>query len=248
MSSPSLYADLSQYYDLLCSSIDYSEQCEFALRAHQVFGNGNKTCLDLACGSGALLQHLARAGLTCTGVDLNQAMLAIAGQRCPEATFLKQNMTELALAKPVDLITCFLYSLHYCHPLNSLLNTLQKVHTHLNVGGLFCFDTVDKNSIANDAGHKHQWQNKQRIIEFQSRWFFSGEGDQLDLHIDICDRDGPKQCHYQEHHLMCAIDIATLQSALLTVGFAVQLFERDFQRLLPWQGKNGNLLVCATKL
>lgn len=73
-----LYADLAHYYDLLCANIDYKEQCEFALRANKLLGNGGRGYLDLACGSGALLSHFLAAGFECSGLDLSADMLTMA--------------------------------------------------------------------------------------------------------------------------------------------------------------------------
>lgn len=243
MPLPSLYADLSQYYDLLCSAIDYKEQCDFALRAHQLLGNGGHRYLDLACGSGAHLAHVHAAGFSCAGLDISDAMLALAAQRCPQAQLHSLDMSDLKSVNEFDLITCFLYSIHYSYPRAKLEQTLQRVYQSLTAGGLFCFDAVDKNSVANDAGHAHQVTFGQQTLRFQTRWFYSGHGKTLDLHISIREQ----QRHYNEQHVMTAVTVPELRDTLQSIGFAVMIFERDFDRLLPWQGENGNVMICGWK-
>lgn len=243
MPAPSLYADLSQYYDLLCSAIDYREQTDFALRANKVFGNGGRRYLDLACGSGAHLEHVSAAGFTCSGLDISSAMLDLATRRCPEAQLYLQDMSELNVDAELDFITCFLYSLHYCYPQVKFEQTLQRVHATLAPGGLFCFDAVDKSSVANDSGHIHRVTHQQQLLQFQTRWFYPGHGDVMDLHIDIREQ----QRHYSERHQMSALSIMQIQGMLETIGFTVTVLEREFDRLLPWQGVNGNVVICACK-
>ncbi len=80
MSANILYTDLSAYYDLLCADIDYYVQSASVKRLNQLFGNGGKLHLDLACGTGPHVRHFLDFGFTCSGLDLNQPMLALALQ------------------------------------------------------------------------------------------------------------------------------------------------------------------------
>lgn len=247
MPAPSLYADLSCYYDLLCSSIDYHEQSDFAVRAHRLFGSGGNTYLDLGCGSGPHLAQLAVAGYVCSGLDLSQDMLNLAALRIPQAEFYCQNMSEMALPRQFDLITCFLYSIHYCYPHVQLQQTLRKAYGALNAGGLFCFDAVDKNTIANDAGHTHHVNHNTSELRFQSRWHYSGTGDKLDLHIAITETTANNVKHYDETHSMSAITIQELISLAQQEGFEVTVLERDFVTLQAWDQVQGNVLFCCVK-
>ena len=113
MTATALYTDLSGYYDLMCADINYQAQSDTVHRIDQFFGNGGKRHLDLACGTGPHIRFLLDLGYQSAGLDLNQPMLELAQQRCPEADFSCQNMCEFSVSQPVDLITCFLYSLHY---------------------------------------------------------------------------------------------------------------------------------------
>ena len=111
-SANALYTDLSHYYDLMCADIDYQSQSHCVQRLHQIFGNSGKSHLDLACGTGPHVRHFIDFGYQSSGLDINQPMLDIAAQRCPEARFTVQNMSDFDAAQPLDLITCFLYSIH----------------------------------------------------------------------------------------------------------------------------------------
>jgi SAM-dependent methyltransferase len=247
MPKPALYTDLSNYYDLMCSNIDYAEQCAGAYRIHQVFGGGGCEYLDLACGTGPHIEHFLAYGYAATGLDIHAPMLERAALRVPKARFSLQDMTQFTFAQSFDFITCFLYSAHYCYPSSAFLSLLQRVFNVLNPQGVFCFDVVDKNTIANDEGYKHSLLVDDQQFHFSSRWAYCGEGDKLDLHLCIERQMGGQTELWQDLHTMVALDIPTLQRLLEQVGFRVILLERDFTRLVPWGGHTGNIIVVCVK-
>ncbi|RYG10541.1 MAG: class I SAM-dependent methyltransferase, partial [Chitinophagaceae bacterium] len=155
MSSTALYTDLSSYYDLMCADINYKEQSEYARRIHALFGTNGKTYLDLACGTGPHIEHFITFGYHVSGLDINQPMLDIAKERCPSAQFMLQDMSNFKTSEQFDLVTCFLYSIHYNQNLHKLKECIKSVHTALNTGGVFCFSAVEKNAIDNKDGLKH---------------------------------------------------------------------------------------------
>jgi ubiquinone/menaquinone biosynthesis C-methylase UbiE len=69
-----------------------------------------KRTLDVACGTGFLTQHLPGA---ITGFDQSPSMLAIAGQRIPEATFVSGD--ALALPFGDGAFERLFTSFFYCH-------------------------------------------------------------------------------------------------------------------------------------
>lgn len=245
--SSSLYSDLSHYYDLMCAEIDYQAQSATALRLHQLLGNGQNEYLDVACGTGPHIAYFLQHGYHCMGVDLNPAMLEQAQLRCPNAEFELQDMCSLSLATTYDLATCFLYSVHYSGTRENLQRVFAGVFNSLNSGGLFCFDAVDKTKIANDSGVKHEVVQGDTRIAFQSRWFYPGEGEALQLHIGIAETTVENQRIWQDEHRMVAVTIDEISQLLQEVGFEVTVLERDFEKLIPWQGDSGNVIFAAVK-
>src|SRR5690606_21905851 len=144
MSFNALYTDLSGYYDLMCADIDYQAQCTAVRRLHQLFGNQGLEHLDLACGTGPHIRSFIDFGYTSQGLDLNQPMLDKAQQRCPQARFTQGDMCELGFDQTFDLITCFLYSIHYSASIDRLKACIASAHRALSPGGVFCFNGVDK--------------------------------------------------------------------------------------------------------
>lgn len=241
-----LYTDLSGYYDLMCADIDYHEQSEYVRRLHQLFGNQGRDYLDLACGTGPHLQHFIAFGYTASGVDINQPMLDIALQRCPEATLLQQDMSSLKLFSQMDLITCFLYSIHYNQSINKLLACIASVHSALKPGGVFCFNAVDKSTIDNRAGIKHKVIHGESEFSFQSSWYYCGEGEQQKLQLCIEKTAQGKTDTWCDQHFMVALTFQHLQQ-LLAPYFEVHIFQHDYRKIASWESPSGNAIFVCIK-
>lgn len=246
MSHNAIYTDLSGYYDLMCADIDYSAQSQCVQRIHQLFGNGGKRHLDLACGTGPHVRHFLDAGFQSSGLDINQPMLDLAQQRCPEASFSQQDMCAFSATQPLDLITCFLYSIHYSGSIERLRACIASVHAALADGGVFCFNAVDKSQIDNSSFVSHSVRQQDATFWFSSGWFYAGEGEQqrLRLRIERADPQGTQL--WKDEHPMVAVTFGELLE-LLDPYFEVQLLEHDYQRLVPWDGASGNALVVGVK-
>lgn len=270
MSSNALYTDLSGYYDLMCCDINYQQQSASIHRLQQLLGNQGKRHLDLACGTGPHVQHFLDFGYQCSGLDIHQPMLDLAMRRCPQAQFSLQDMTAFYLDERVDLITCFLYSIHYSAGIERLKSCIASVHRALNDGGIFCFNSVDKHSIDNALSIKHFTEFEGHHFTFESGWHYNGQGEQQALHLCIEKRPQPlvqqaglvAHCgmltgcgaehdphqaeRWQDQHAMVATSFAELE-ALLSPYFDVHIFEHDYEKIVPWDLASGNALFVCVK-
>lgn len=248
MSSNALYTDLSSYYDLMCADIDYQAQSHSVRRLHQLFGNSGRRHLDLGCGTGPHVRHFLDfdLGYASAGLDINQPMLDIAQQRCPEAQFICQDMGSFRVDEPLDLITCFLYSIHYNAGLERLRDCLASVHGALAEGGVFCFNTVDKRLIDNDSFVRHSVEHEGSQFTFGSGWYYCGEGERQALRLSIEKTTAGVTQSWQDEHAMVALGFDEMQ-ALLEPHFEVHVFEHDYERITPWGGASGNALFVCVK-
>lgn len=243
-----LYADLSCYYDQFCAGVDYSQQCDFAERALQCFGeSGGNDYLDLACGSGPHLYFMQQKGFACSGLDNSAPMLRLAQQRCPQAELLLCDLAAFDYDRKYDLLSCFLYSIHYSHPLTALNETLHRAYKALKPGGVFIFDLVDKNGIRNSEGVVTHADSKEGKLRFQSGWNYRGHGEvlDLDLSIELASKAGMQR--WSDHHIMTATTIKDVKSLLQQAGFEVILLEHDFSTLREWDGFSFNVIVVAVR-
>jgi len=247
MSVNALYTDLSGYYDLMCADIDYQAQSNAIGRLHQIFGNGGYTHLDLACGTGPHVRHFLDDGYLSSGLDINQPMLDMAAARCPEARFSRQDMSTFEVSAPLDLITCFLYSIHYNDSVEKLTACIASAHRALKTGGVFYFNAVDKNRINNALLAKHTAWQSGAMFTFRSGWHYGGQGDKQSLRLSIekTDADNTTQ-RWQDEHPMVAVSFAEL-TALLAPYFDIQVFEHDYTTITAWDNVSGNAIFVCVK-
>lgn len=246
MPGNALYTDLSGYYDLMCADIDYGAQSRCVQRLQQLFGNAGNRHLDLACGTGPHVRQFVDAGFESSGLDINQPMLERAARRCPEARFALQDMCGFSVSQPVDLITCFLYSIHYSASVERLKACIASVHGALVAGGLFCFNAVDKYSIDNRSFVSHSARHADGLFSFSSRWHYGGAGASQLLKLRIERTVANETEVWQDEHPMVAISFSEL-SELLQPYFDVQVLEHDYQKIIPWGGASGNALFACVK-
>lgn len=247
MSSNAIYTDLSGYYDLMCADIDYQAQSQCIHRLQQLLGNAGKRHLDLACGTGPHVRHLLDMGYLSSGLDINQPMLDRARQRCPEAVFSLQDMCDFTLEQPADLVTCFLYSIHYSAGLERLRSCIASVHRALVPGGLFCFNAVDKSRIDNGAWVSHNVEHADGLFNFSSGWHYSGSGERQSLKLRIERTAADERTVWHDEHAMVAVELTELV-ALLQPYFEVHVLEHDYRTILPWDHASGNAILACVKI
>ncbi len=246
MSANALYTDLSSYYDLMCADIDYAAQSRCIQRLHRMFGNQGSSHLDLACGTGPHVRHFIDFGYTSSGLDINQPMLDLAAVRCPEARFSLQNMCDFTVDEPLDLVTCFLYSIHYSAGLEKLKECIASVYRALNAGGIFCFNVVDKNTINNALVVSHKASQDGSLFTFSSGWNYIGEGETQTLRLSI-EKTGSQETQlWHDEHPMVAFSFAELQ-AILQPYFEVHILEHDYEKIIPWDQTSGNAIFICIK-
>ena len=95
---------------------------------------GATTLLDVACGTGLHLQHLSTR-FDCAGVDLDEGMLAIARERCPDVPLHVGDMTDFDLGRRFDAVLCLFSSIGYARTEGGLRRAAARFAAHLEPGG-----------------------------------------------------------------------------------------------------------------
>ncbi|MFH1457277.1 MAG: class I SAM-dependent methyltransferase [Patescibacteria group bacterium] len=98
-----------------------------------------KTILELACGTGSVLQHFAkRYGVY--GLDLSSGMLSLARKKVPSGKFSQQDMTKFKLKEKFDVILCVFDSINHLLKFSDWQKVFKRAYEHLNEGGVLIFD------------------------------------------------------------------------------------------------------------
>jgi len=107
--------------------------------------------LEVACGTGRITLPMGDAGLEITGVDLSEAMLAVARRKmaaCPTETqgriqLVRQDMTTLNLGKRFGFAFVPFRSFQHLLSGGDQRKTLKAIHGHLDPGGRLALHLFD---------------------------------------------------------------------------------------------------------
>jgi SAM-dependent methyltransferase len=100
---------------------------------------------DIGCGTGLFACYLNHCwGVTVYGVDRSPEMLRVAECRCggPGVRFLRQDIRELCLPEPVDLVTANFDTMNHLITVGDLRLAFRRVADNLRTGGHFYFDII----------------------------------------------------------------------------------------------------------
>jgi len=142
------YQHLPPFYDVWQKSYgkDFSSlifpRLIRSIRAHRI---GGRTMVDVACGTGTLALMMARRHWEVFGIDASGGMIAQASEKLSRlslpVTFLRQDMRELSLPRPVHLATSFFDSLNHLLTEADLGEAFRRIRRSVLAGGWFIFDT-----------------------------------------------------------------------------------------------------------
>lgn len=130
-----LYDDEARYYDALYYWKDYEGEARRIAEIVDARAPHAKSLLDVGCGTG-MHMLLLRDRFEVTGLDLNEAMLAIAAERLPAVPLHRGDMLDLHLGSRFDVITCLFSGIGYLPDVAALERGIARMAAHLEPGGL----------------------------------------------------------------------------------------------------------------
>ena len=84
---------------------------EMAAKGESIHGEADFVCrfdppsvLDAGCGTGRVAIELARRGIDVVGVDLDDAMLAVARAKAPDLTWITADLLDVDLGRAFDVV------------------------------------------------------------------------------------------------------------------------------------------------
>jgi SAM-dependent methyltransferase len=100
---------------------------------------------DAACGTGLLMERLARAGRRVCGYDRSPAMIARAAERLPDVPVAQADVREVPpFAGPFDLVTCVYDSLNYLLEEEDFVGALAAFRQIVDRDGVLIIDCNDR--------------------------------------------------------------------------------------------------------
>lgn len=135
------YGKAAEFYDLL-----YSDEKDYPAEARLLEALIRNACpsavsvLDVGCGTGAHARSLLDLGFKVDGIDLEPSFVEIARGKCPEGSFEVGDMTDFALHRKYDVITCLFSAIGYVLTEARLRAAMRQMRDHLNPGGVLLVD------------------------------------------------------------------------------------------------------------
>ena len=181
-------------------------------------GYRDGTVVDLGCGSGILAHHVLEAGYGVVGVDVSDAMVAMARRRAPAAEFHVGSFVSTALPRCVA-VTAIGEVLNYAFDTTNSdrarAELFGRVYHALVPGGLWLFDMAGPERAT--PGHRH------RTFAEGSDWAVLVETDVttgiLTRTITSFRQVGTTYRRSTEVHRLGLVDPADVLKSLRTAGF-----------------------------
>jgi SAM-dependent methyltransferase len=131
-----VFSRSARLYDAIYASMrDYPRQAAELDRLVRERRPGARMLLDVACGTGAHLEHLS-GQYEVEGLDLDPEMLAVARERLPQARFHEGDMADFDLGRRFDAVVCMFSSIGYVRTEARLRSAVAAMARHLEPGGL----------------------------------------------------------------------------------------------------------------
>jgi SAM-dependent methyltransferase len=159
------YDTFSKFYDAVMGDRAEATEClrEFIRKGCPEA----KKVLELGCGTGSVLKHLAKEYEVC-GLDQSRKMLSIARKKVPQARLFQQDMVRFSLPERFDVVCCVFDSINHVLRFAGWKELFANVCRHLSDGGVFIFDvnTQEKlNRHISEPAWVHPFGNNLLIIK-----------------------------------------------------------------------------------
>ncbi|HUG65755.1 MAG TPA: class I SAM-dependent methyltransferase [Gaiellaceae bacterium] len=139
------YHAFARFYDAVQG--DGAERAAFIRQLIARHAPSASTVLELACGTGSILEHL-QADYEVTGLDTSAPMLEVASVKLPEVRLVEADMTQFELGERFDVVLCVYDSINHLLEYRQWEAVFDRADEHLDRGGIFLFDINTERRLA----------------------------------------------------------------------------------------------------
>ncbi|MFI5046717.1 MAG: class I SAM-dependent methyltransferase [Acidimicrobiia bacterium] len=211
------YVAAARVYDLFYEDKDYGAEAGAVIALAEQYAPGARSVLDVGCGTGVHLSHLASHYARVAGVDVSAAMLDQARVSFPQIPFHQGDMRTFSLVERYDVVTCLFSAIGYMADEESLRGAMANMARHVAPGGVLLVEgwidpadwVVGKASAHSNVGEHAA----------AARVMLSGrEGDvsTIDMHYVIATLDGIE--HVTEQHRLGLFTAQQYRAAVEATG------------------------------
>jgi len=253
---PDIFADYSEYYDLLYEDKPYHEEARFVeglLKQYAPATAPVRTILDLACGTGRHCFELEAMGYTVEGSDIAAPMIrrakAAAAARGSSVVFYNHSFQEAnQIGKHYDAVISMFSAIDYLTTHHDLMDSLFNINSLLLPGGLFVFDYWNGNAVIKNYSPVRELRKRRASLEIVRNSTTRLDVVQQIAEVNfrfICLADGVRQHEFTEEHRVRYFFFREIETYLELCGFEL-LHRSDFlaETFLP---DSWNIAIVARK-
>jgi SAM-dependent methyltransferase len=216
-----MFSHTAQWYDTIYLSMkDYRAEAEkLTTFTHQYRRSTGNRLLDVACGTGLHLSFLKQY-FQVEGLDLDEQVLAIARQRHPDIPLHHADMTDFALGRTFDVVTCLFSAIGYVKTLDNLSRAVQCMAQHLAPGGVLLIEPwfTPDTWYPGHVGARFIDEPHLKIARINTS-AVQGRLSIMDMHYLVGTPEGIQ--HYVERHELGLFTTEEITHALMTCGLEV---------------------------
>ncbi len=214
------YSTLSDVYDRLMNDVSYDKWVDYVLKLMARCGAPDDAkILDAGCGTGSVSVALAGFGFDVIGVDVSQDMLNVAGEKARKAgvsvAFICQDLTELSLHKPVEVVNASCDVVNYIAP-EDIPAFFAAVFQNLKSGGVFLFDISSDYKLQKVLGNNIFFEDSDDLTMI---WQNRLENKQVNMDLTLFKRNGELFERSDEAHTQYIHSIKSIKNDLTAAGF-----------------------------
>lgn len=219
MKKQMMYRDFAKYYDLIYSMKDYKAETDKIRKIISKYKKAKgKKLLEVACGSGNYLQYL-KDEFDCTGIDVNEGILAIARKKVKGVPVKRANMIDFNLNKKFDVVLCLFSSIGYVKTYSNLERTLRNFYNHLNPDGIAIIEPWFADA-AYKAGSPHALLYNGEDVKIARLDVAKKKGNIsiMDMHFLVAERNKGTR-HFVDRHELGLFEEENTMRIMKRVGF-----------------------------
>jgi SAM-dependent methyltransferase len=216
-----VFARSQRLYDLVYGFKDYPGEARRLVELIDERIPEARSLLDVACGTGKHLAELRERLPDAEGLDLDEALLAIAQARLPGTTFHHGDMTSFELGRRFDVVTCLFSSIGYAGSEERLHAAIEEMARHLEPGGLLLVEPWLEPGEW-EPGRLHLLTVDEPAVKLSRATVAALEGvtSIAEFHYLVVTNEGVE--HFTERHELTLFTREQMQSAFTAAGLTVE--------------------------
>ena len=209
------FARIAPFYDAIMSHVDYERWVSKTGFLADLLPDGFLH-IDVACGTGVLVEKLRQSGWRSLGADRSHAMVQQGRQNAPDFPGVAADMRALPFHKTAGLVTCLFDSLNFLTEEADLKRGLREMAGALAPGGILYGDVITERMVLTHfAGKRWTEQNGRFSTAWESDYDKSAHLAETRVTVNR----GPVNYIHER-----IFPLATLQSAMERAGLTVLAF------------------------